>query len=77
MTKKRKDDPSVGDEVTWSSHGSTTRGKVEKKITGRREEAGRTVAASPDDPQYVVRSEKSGKKAVHKPSALREDKGAR
>jgi hypothetical protein len=36
MTKKRKDDPSVGDEVTWSSHGSTARGKVEKKITDRR-----------------------------------------
>ncbi|GAA3473302.1 DUF2945 domain-containing protein [Nonomuraea roseola] len=76
MTKKRKEDPSVGDEVTWRSHGSTAHGKVEKKITSRREEAGRTVAASPDEPQYVVRSEKSGKKAVHKPSALRKDEGA-
>lgn len=64
MTKKRKEDLSAGDEVTWQSHGSTARGKVEKKVTGRRQEAGRTVAASPDDPQYVVRSEKSGKKAV-------------
>ncbi|MFC7718488.1 hypervirulence associated TUDOR domain-containing protein [Nonomuraea recticatena] len=76
MTKKREEDPSVGDEVTWRSHGSTAHGKVEKKITSRREEADRTVAASPDEPQYVVRSEKSGKKAVHKPSALREDKGS-
>jgi hypothetical protein len=76
MTKKRKEDLSAGDEVTWQSHGSTARGKVEKKVTGRREEAGRTVAASPDDPQYVVRSEKSGKKAVHKPSALRRKKDA-
>ncbi|MGN9781377.1 DUF2945 domain-containing protein [Nonomuraea sp. ZG12] len=75
MAKKRKEEPSVGDEVTWRSHGSTAHGKVEKKITGRAKEAGRTVAASPDDPQYVVRSEKSGKKAVHKPSALRKDKG--
>ncbi|WP_049557468.1 DUF2945 domain-containing protein [Nonomuraea sp. SBT364] len=77
MTKKRKDDPSPGDDVTWRSHGSTAHGKVEKKITGRQKEAGRTVAASPDEPQYVVRSEKSGKKAVHKPSALRKDKGSR
>jgi putative ribosome biogenesis GTPase RsgA len=77
MAKKRKDDPAVGDEVTWRSHGATARGKVEKKVTGRREEAGRTVAASPDDPQYVVRSEKSGKEAVHKPSALRKGKGSR
>jgi hypothetical protein len=76
MTKKRREDPSAGDEVTWRSHGSTARGKVEKKITGRQEEAGRTVAASPDDPQYVVRSEKSGKKAVHRPSALRTKKGS-
>lgn len=60
-----------GDEVSWQSHGSETSGKVEKKITERTEAAGRTVAASPDDPQYEVRSEKSGRTAVHKPSALR------
>ncbi|SNR36329.1 DUF2945 domain-containing protein [Actinomadura mexicana] len=71
---KRKDEPEPGDEVTWSTHGSTTEGHVEKKVTDRREEAGRTVAASPEEPQYVVRSEKSGKKAVHKGSALREQK---
>ncbi|NJP88273.1 DUF2945 domain-containing protein [Nonomuraea sp. FMUSA5-5] len=71
MTSKKKKDLSPGDEVTWSSHGGTAKGKVEKKITKRRKEAGRTVAASPEEPQYVVRSEKSGGKAVHKPSALR------
>ncbi|MFI7611717.1 DUF2945 domain-containing protein [Nonomuraea terrae] len=76
MSGKRDNDPSVGDEVSWKSHGSTAHGKVEKKISKRTEEAGRTVAASPDDPQYVVRSDKSGKKAVHKPSALRKDKDA-
>jgi hypothetical protein len=60
-----------GDEVAWKSHGSETGGKVEKKITERTEAAGRTVDASSDDPQYQVRSEKSGKSAVHKPSALK------
>jgi len=69
--KRKKEPPAVGDEVTWQSHGSTTSGKVEKKITKRTEESGRTVNASPDDPQYRVRSDKSGKTAVHKPSALR------
>lgn len=63
-----------GDEVDWSSHGSETTGKVEKKITGRTEEAGRTVAASEEEPQFEVRSDKSGKRAVHKPSALRKKK---
>ena len=68
--KDKKEEPSVGDEVTWKSHGGTASGKVEKKITERTEEAGRTVAASPEDPQFLVRSEKSGGAAVHKPSAL-------
>ena len=63
-----------GDEVAWSSHGSETTGKVEKKITERTEAAGRTVAASEEEPQYEVRSDKSGKNAVHKPSALRKKK---
>lgn len=60
-----------GDEVTWNSHGSTTEGTVERKITRRTEAAGRTVDASPDDPQYEVRSARSDRPAVHKPSALR------
>ncbi|WP_395574725.1 DUF2945 domain-containing protein [Streptomyces sp. BK79] len=60
-----------GDQVAWSSHGSQAEGKVEKKITERTEAAGRTVDASPDDPQYQVRSDKSGRSAVHKPSALK------
>lgn len=60
-----------GDEVSWKSHGSTTEGTVERKITRRTEAAGRTVDASAEEPQYEVRSEKSGRSAVHKPSALR------
>ncbi|WP_448316323.1 DUF2945 domain-containing protein [Streptomyces sp. CO7] len=63
-----------GDKVAWSSHGSETEGKVEKKITERTEAAGRTVDASSDDPQYKVRSEKSGRSAVHKPSSLKKKK---
>ena len=60
-----------GDKVEWNSHGSTAEGVVEKKITSRTEEAGRTVDASPEEPQYLVRSDKSGGTAVHKPGALR------
>ncbi|MEV6179664.1 DUF2945 domain-containing protein [Streptomyces sp. NPDC052016] len=69
-----KKQPRKGDRVSWKSHGSETTGKVEKKITERTEEAGRTVAASPEDPQYLVRSDKSGREAVHKPQALRKKK---
>jgi hypothetical protein len=60
-----------GDKVTWQSHGSTAEGKVEKMITSDTEEGGRKVRASSDEPQYKVRSEKSGGDAVHKPDALK------
>jgi hypothetical protein len=59
-----------GDEVTWKSHGGEAVGRVEKEITEETEAAGRTVKASEDAPQYLVRSDKSGKEAVHKPGAL-------
>ncbi|MEU3897278.1 DUF2945 domain-containing protein [Streptomyces sp. NPDC045251] len=76
MAKNRDDGDGLkkGDKVAWSTHGTETEGKVEKKITERTEAAGRTVDASSDDPQYQVRSDKSGKSAVHKPSALKKKK---
>ena len=60
-----------GDRVEWDSHGGTAVGKVERKITSDTEAGGRTVKASKDEPQYLVRSDNSGGTAVHKPSALR------
>lgn len=60
-----------GDEVSWQSHGSTAVGKVEKKLTSDQDAAGRKVRASTDDPQYLVRSDKSGGTAVHKPESLK------
>jgi hypothetical protein len=60
-----------GDKVEWNSHGSKAVGTVERKITSDTEAGGRKVKASEDEPQYLVRSEKSGGTAVHKPSALR------
>lgn len=61
---------SKGDHVTWKSHGGQAEGVVEKKITEDTEAADRTVRATADDPQYLVRSDKSGGEAVHKPGAL-------
>ena len=62
---------SKGDKVTWKSHGGEAVGEVEEEITSDTKAAGRTVRASEDDPQYRVRSDKSGRDAVHKPGALR------
>ena len=73
MAGTRDDEFSPGDEVTWRSHGGEAVGQVEEKITSDTEAAGRTVRASKDDPQYEVKSDKSGGTAVHKPSALHKD----
>jgi len=67
------DELKKGDKVTWNSHGGQAEGEVEKKITSDTEAAGRTVKASKDAPQYLVKSEKSGGEAVHKPGALHKD----
>ena len=64
---------SKGDHVSWKSHGGEAEGTVQKKITDETEAAGRTVKASADEPQYEVKSEKSGGTAVHKPGALHKD----
>jgi len=68
MTDKKLN---TGDKVEWNSHGGTAEGKVEKKITRDTHAAQRDVKASEDDPQYLVRSDKSGGEAVHKPDALK------
>lgn len=60
-----------GHKVEWQSHGSTVRGTVEGEITSDTQASGRTVRASRDEPQFKVRSSKTGADAVHEPSALR------
>jgi hypothetical protein len=64
------DDLKPGDRVEWQSHGATAVGVVKRKITSDTTAAGRRVRASKDAPQYLVESEKSGGRAVHKPGAL-------
>ncbi len=67
-------DLSKGDKVSWKSHGTKVVGEVEEEITEDTTAAGRQVRASAEDPQYLVKSDKSGKEAVHKPSALNKEK---
>ena len=66
MTKDFK----KGDRVRWDAGNQSSVGTVERKITSDTEAGGRTVRASEDDPQYLVKSEKTGSTAVHKPDAL-------
>ncbi|ADP84463.1 DUF2945 domain-containing protein [Pseudofrankia inefficax] len=58
-----------GDRVCWSSHGGTASGEVIRELTADTEAGGRSVRASAEEPQYLVRSDNGGE-AVHRPGAL-------
>jgi hypothetical protein len=61
----------TGDRVAWQSSGGGSVGRVERKLTSPGKIKGHEVAASEDNPEFLVCSEKSGKVAAHKPAALR------
>ena len=61
----------AGDEVSWGTSQGETHGKVVKKQTTPTQIKGHKVAASKDNPEYIVKSDKSGKMAAHKPSELK------
>ena len=60
-----------GDQVEWQTSQGTTRGTVKKKLTAKTKIKSHVVAASKQDPQYLVESKKSGGFAAHKPGALK------
>ena len=60
----------AGEKVAWDSSGGHSVGKVVKKVTSTTHIKGHKVAASKDNPEYIVESDKSGKRAAHKPEAL-------
>ena len=64
-------EPKPGDKVAWKTAQGETHGVVEKKITGQTKIKGHTAKATKDDPQYVVKSGKTGAKAAHKPEELK------
>ncbi|MFL5891821.1 MAG: DUF2945 domain-containing protein [Solirubrobacterales bacterium] len=59
-----------GDRVEWNFRGRKVVGKVRKRLTSRTEVAGQIVAASKDDPRYLVRTERTGKETTRRPAAL-------
>ena len=67
MTKDLK----PGDHVEWKSSQGTIKGTVEKKQTTPTDIKGHHVAASKDNPEYIVKSDKTGAEAAHKSDALK------
>ena len=63
-----------GDKVEWETSQGKTKGTVKKKLTAPTSIKGHQVAASKENPEYLVESDKSGGEAAHKLSALRKTK---
>lgn len=59
-----------GDKVEWNTSQGKTRGTVEGTVTSETHIKGYTAKASPAHPEVKVRSDKSGKPAVHRADAL-------
>lgn len=60
-----------GDRVEWKSSQGTVKGAVKKRLVKPIEIKGHHVAATPENPEYLVESEKAGAQAAHKPGSLK------
>ncbi len=61
----------AGDKVRWDHSQGATTGKVVRKLTRPMKIKDHKVAASPDHPEYLVESDRTGARAAHRPSELR------
>ena len=66
--------PKAGDKVEWSSPQGKVKGSVERIVTSETKVKGHVAKATKDDPQVLVHSDRTGAKAVHKPSELKKSK---
>jgi plastocyanin len=62
-----------GDKVTWDTPQGETHGTVVNKETGTAKVKGHTAKAAASHPEYRVKSDKSGKEAIHRPEELRKN----
>lgn len=60
-----------GDKVEWETPQGKTSGTVKKKLTSPTKIKEHKVAASKENPEYLVESDKSGKQAAHKAESLK------
>ncbi len=61
----------VGDHVEWNSEAGRVRGTIKKRITSQIKFKGYTVHASKEEPQYLIKSDKTDHMAMHKGSSLK------
>lgn len=63
-----------GDKVEWDSSGHTIKGEVVEKLTAEKRIKGHVAKATKEEPQFLVKSEKTGAQAAHRPEELRKAK---
>ena len=68
---EKKNSLKKGDKVEWETSQGKTSGTVKKKLTSPTKIKSHKVAASKENPEYLVETAKSGKEAAHKPEALK------
>jgi len=61
----------VGDHVSWNSEAGRVRGTIEKKVTSPMRFKNYVVRASREEPQYLIKSDKTDHLAMHKGTALK------
>ena len=60
----------VGDHVRWNSEAGLVSGVIIRKLTADTRFKGYTHHASKEEPQYMIKSDKTDHIAIHKGSAL-------
>lgn len=60
----------IGDHVRWNSEAGKVSGVIIKKVTSPTRFKGYVRHASRDEPQYMIKSDKTDHVAIHKGSAL-------
>jgi hypothetical protein len=61
----------TGDQVEWETSQGKTSGTIKKKLTSPIDIKGHHVAASKENPEYLVETAESKKQAAHKPESLK------
>jgi uncharacterized protein (DUF488 family) len=70
-TQPMSHDFKVGDHVEWNSEAGRVRGTIKKRITAEMKFKNYIVHASKDQPQYLIKSDKTDHLAMHKGTALK------
>lgn len=58
------------DKVVWNTSQGETSGTVKKRLTKPTKIKSHEVKASPENPEYLVETDKTHQEAAHKPEAL-------